>query len=183
MSPGRIRSRPRLPSRRLARGSRGFVLGSLWLRVVTSWRAAALDRELAAGADPMESDELSLRVGRLGSARTRARLACSLRGAVELADRQWEPLSLPSAMIRRAEVRANRELLLELAERLRTTGPLGAGGLAMASVLIADRASPLYRESAARSLTVAAFEALVALERGHLTASTTDSRTRRTSPG
>lgn len=38
----------------------------------------------------------------------------------------------------------------------------------MASVLIVDRASPLYRESAARSLTVAAFEALVALERGHL---------------
>jgi hypothetical protein len=77
----------------------------------------------------------------------------------------------------------NREVLLELAERLRSTGPLGAGGLALTSVLIADRGSPLYRESAARSLTVAALEALAALERGHLTASTTDSRARRTSPG
>lgn len=74
------------------------------------------------------TDDVAAAIARCGgSARTRARLACSLRGAVELADRQWEPLSLPSAMIRRAEVRANRELLLELAERLRTTGPLGAG--------------------------------------------------------
>ena len=104
-----------LPTRRLARRSRGFVLGGVWLRFVTWSRASALDRELAGGADPMQSDELSLRVGQLRSAKRRARLACALRGAVELADR---PLMMPPAPIRRREIQANRELLLELAERL-----------------------------------------------------------------
>jgi hypothetical protein len=56
-----------LPSRRLARRSRGLLLGGIWLRVVTRWRAPVLDRQLANGIDPMQSDELSLRVGQLGS--------------------------------------------------------------------------------------------------------------------
>lgn len=175
MKAGRISTRRWLPRWRLARRSRGLVLGGVWLRCQTWWLAQDLDRRLAHGADPMESDELSLRVGQLGSARTRARLACALRGAVELADRQPDPLRMPLGPIRRSEIRANRELLLELAERLRTARPLGVEGLAMTSLLIDDAPSPLYHDDASRSLTVTAFEALVALERGHRTASTTDS--------
>ena len=175
MRTGRIRTRRWLPGRSLARRSRGLLLGGVWLRGRTWWRAYDLDRQLARGADPLESDELSLRAGQLGSARTRARLACALRGAVELADRQPDPLRMPLGPIRRSEIRANRELLLELAERLRTARPLGVEGLAMTSLLIDDAPSPLYHDDASRSLTVTAFEALVALERGHRTASTTDS--------
>src|ERR687895_168843 len=52
-----------LPSGRLARRTRGPLLGGLWLRVLTKWQAADLDRRLAAGADPMQSDELSLSDG------------------------------------------------------------------------------------------------------------------------
>ena len=78
----------------------------------------------------MDSDELSLRVGQLGSARSRARLACALRGAVELADRQPEPFGMPRSQIRRTEIRASRELLLELAERVGSRGPVGVEGLA-----------------------------------------------------
>jgi hypothetical protein len=175
MKAERIPTRGWLPGRSLARRSRGLLLGGVWLRCRTRWRAYDLDRQLARGADPMESDELSLRVGQLGSARTRARLACALRGAVEPDDGQPDPLRVPPAPIRRTEIRANRELLLELGECLRASRPLGVEGLAMTSLLIDDAPSPLYHEDASRSLTVTAFEALVALERGHRTASTTDS--------
>jgi hypothetical protein len=63
----RIGTRRWLPSRRLARRSRGPLLGGIWLRVHTQWRAAELDRQLANGTDPMLSDELSLRAGQLAA--------------------------------------------------------------------------------------------------------------------
>jgi hypothetical protein len=169
---GRIRIRRWLPSRRLARRSRGLVLGGIWLRWRTWVRAQELDGLLARGADPMDSDELSLRVGQLGSPRSRARLACALRGTVELADRQPEPFGMPRSQIRRAEIRASRELLLELAERVDSRGPVGVEGLGLTSLLIGDRASPLYDGDARRSLPATAFTALVALERGCPTANT-----------
>lgn len=118
----------------------------------------------------MQSDELSLRVGRLRSAKNRARLACALRGAVETADRPANPLRLPPSLIRRREIRANRELLLELADRLdddSASGPPGVQGLAMTSLLIGDGSSPIYHEDPQRPLRLATFEALVALEPGH----------------
>lgn len=168
----RIGTRRWLPSRRLARRSRGLVLGGVWLRFATWRRAYDLDRELAGGADPMRIDELALRVGQLGSTRSRARLACALRGAVELADRPPDPLRLPATRIQCSEVRANRELLLELAECLGTDRPLGVEGLAMTSLLVHYARSPLYNKDASRSLTGSACEALVALERGSPSATT-----------
>jgi hypothetical protein len=153
-----------LPSRRLPRRSRGLVLGGIWLRWRTRAHRQELDGRLARGADPMDSDELSLRVGQLGSARCRARLACALRGAVELADRQPEPFGMPRSQIRQAEIRASRELLLELADRVDSRGPVGIEGLGLTSLLIGDRASPLYDGDARRSIPAAAFTALVALE-------------------
>ncbi|MGH2802661.1 MAG: hypothetical protein ACRDL4_06400, partial [Thermoleophilaceae bacterium] len=134
----RIRHR----SQPLPQGSRGLLLGGLRLRWIVWRRLHELDRQLADGVDPMQSDELSLRLGQLGSARIRARLACGLRGAVEFADRPRELLSPP--LVRRNEIRTSREVLLELAERLGTGGPLGVEGLALASLLLGDGASPLY---------------------------------------
>jgi hypothetical protein len=151
------------------------VLGGIGLHWRTRVHRQELDGRLARGADPMESDELSLRVGQLGSARSRARLACALRGAVELADRQPEPFGMPRSQIRRAEIRASRELLLELAERVDSRGPVGLEGLALTSLLIGDPASPLYDGDARRSLGAAVFTALVALERGCPTVKTIDS--------
>jgi hypothetical protein len=55
---------------------------------------------------------------------------------------------------------------LELAERV-CSGPVCAQGLAMTWRLVGDGSSPLYREQARRPLSVAAFEALTALERGY----------------
>jgi hypothetical protein len=122
----------------------------------------------------MKSDELSLRVGQLGSAKSRARLACGLRGAVELANRHPDPLRTRPLLGRREEIRANSELLLELAERLSSSEPLGVEGLALISHLVGDVSSPLHDKRASRPLNVIACEALVGLEHGQRTAPTAD---------
>ena len=154
--------------------ARGPFLGGFWLRCTTRWRARELDRQLAAGADPMQSDQLSLRVGQLGSSGSRRRIACALRGAVALAERDAYPVMVAAPRIQRAAVRASGGLLLEIAERLLSCEPVGVRGVAMASQLIEDRRGPLYREDAACPLTVTAFEALVALDRGLRTISVSD---------
>ena len=154
-----------LQNRRLARRTRGPLLGGIWLRVLARWGARELDRQLAKGTDPMLSDELSLRVGQLRSAKRRARLAAALRGAVELANGHHEPLI--TTRLRLPEIKANQELMLALADRIRDDEPPYVRGLAMTSLLVGDRSSPLYRTHARRPLSAAAFEALTALERGH----------------
>jgi hypothetical protein len=165
----RIGRRRWLPSGRLARRSRGPLLGGIWLRVLTRWRANELDRRLADGTDPMLSDELSLRAGQLGSARTRVRLACALRGAIELANGYRRPLI--ATRLRRPEIQENHELLLALADRLHDGEQLGVQGLAMTARLVNDRSSPLYRSGVGGSLPATVAEALAALERGQRTAS------------
>jgi hypothetical protein len=160
----------RLPSR-LAQRSRGPLLGGMWLRVLTRWRAADLDRQLANGTDPMQSDELSLRVGQLGSAGRRTRLSHALREAVALAKGKRAPLI--TTRLRRAEILENDDLLLALADRLRDGEPLGIQGLAMTARLVTDRTGPLYRSGLSSSLPARALEALIALDRGHRTARTT----------
>jgi hypothetical protein len=172
MKTARIGRRRWLENRRLRRRSRGPLLGGIWLRVLTRWRAHELDRQLANGTDPMLSDELSLRVGQLGSTRRRVRLAFALRGAVELANGHRSPLI--TTRLRRPEIRENHELLLALADRLCDGEPLGVQGLAMTACLVNDRSSPLYRSGLGGSLPATVMEALAALERGHRTASTTD---------
>ena len=164
----RLPRRRWLPSRTLARRSRGPLLGGLWLHARTRWSCADLDRRLAGGADPMLSDELSLRVGQLGSAGARSRLATALRGAVDLASGHHQPLT--RTRLRRPEIQENEGLLLALADRLRGPERLGVQGLALAARLVDDRSSPLYRSGPGGSLSETASEALAALERGHWTA-------------
>ena len=165
----RLRPRLRLPSRSLARRTRGPLLGGVWLRVLTRWRAANLDRQLAKGIDPMRSDELSLRVGQLGSAGTRYRLAVAARRAVETANGRHPPLI--STRLRRPVIRENEDLLLTLADRLGNDEPLGVEGLAMTARLVNDHSSPMYRAGASLRDTLS--DALTALERGHRTAGST----------
>jgi hypothetical protein len=165
-----IRRFPRGPSQ-LPRCWRGLLLGGVRLRLLAWRRAHDLDRRLAAGADPMRSDELSLRVGQLGSPGSRDRLAHALRNAVEIANGHHAPLM--KTRLRRAEIREDDELLLALADRLRDGEPLGVQGLAMTARLIKDRSGPLYRAGVNGSLSATALKALAALERGQRTAGTT----------
>jgi hypothetical protein len=159
-------SRDWLPRGRLARRTRGLLLGGLWLRYVTWRRERELDELLARGVDPVSSDELSLRAGQLASSRRRGRFACVLRGAVELADAPYDPWRLGRPAIPRAKVRENRDLLLELADRLRAAGYLGVQGLALTSLLVRDGVSPLYSKAARSSLKASISQALLALDQG-----------------
>ena len=161
-----------LPSGALPQRSRGPLLGGVWLHCHTRWRAHKLDAALAAGANPIQSDELSLRVGQLRSASSRTRVAAVLRGAVELAQRQSDPLRVPPPDMRRA-IRENRTLLLELAARIAADDFLGAEGLAASARLVHDRTSPLNSESASHSLATRAQNALDALE-GHAAENATE---------
>lgn len=165
-----LRARHRsLPRRTLPRRSRGLFIGGIWLRCVTRWRARELDRRLAAGADPIESDSLALRVGQLGAPASRAQLARAIRAAVRLAHEYQAPW--PTLGLRGEQVRRNGELLLALADRVGDGEPVGVRGLAMTNLLLYDRRGPLFSERA-RPLSVAAFEALVELDRGLRVAST-----------
>jgi hypothetical protein len=131
-------------------------------------KAPELDRQLANGIDPMGSDELSLRMGQLGSRATRVRLASALRQGVQVASGQHPPLL--ATRLRRAEFQENEELLLALAERLRDGEPVGVQGLARTARLVDPRSGALYRSGPSGSLATAASKALSSLERGHLTA-------------
>jgi hypothetical protein len=115
----------------------------------------------------MQSDELSLRVGQLGSVAHRSRLAVALRGAVEMANGRHPPLV--TTRLRLPEIEENEELVLALADRLRGGEPLGVEGLAMTSRLVHDRSSPLHRAGRG-ALPTALVDALAALERGQWTA-------------
>src|SRR5215211_4172589 len=140
-------SRDWLPRGRLARRTRGLLLGGVWLRCVTWRQARQLDEQLARGTDPIASDELSLRAGQLASGRSRGRFACVLRGAVELADAPFDPGRIGRPVVRRAHVQENRGLLLELAQRLRAGGILGVQGFAITSPLALDGVLPMYSTS------------------------------------
>jgi hypothetical protein len=170
MSASRAGTRSWRPTRRLPRGWRGLVLGGLRLRRRVKRRARDLDRQLAAGVDPMRSDELSLRVGQLGSAGARQRLEGALRRVIGLACSQPGPLARRSGAW---EIQANQALLLELADAVGSDAPVGIQGLAKTWLMVHDDApSPLYHRDASRPVAEAAIEALEALGRGHRTAGT-----------
>jgi len=149
--------------------SRKWLLGGVLLRYATVRKGRQLDELLARGTDPIASDELSLRAGQLASARIRGRFACVLRGAVALADAPYDPARLGPPVIRRAQVQENRELLLELAERLGTRRHLGVQGLALTSLLVGDGVSPLFSTAGRGSLTASVNAALLALDQAWAT--------------
>jgi hypothetical protein len=157
-----IADRKRRPRGHSVGRSRGLVLGGMWLRFRTWRKASTLDDELARGTDPLRSDELSLRTGQLRSLKSRARLARSLLGALELADREPPAAPAVARLIRRSQVRDCRALLLELVERLHDDWPPSAQGLAKISQLVTQGDSPLY-EHAERSLRDSLRSALLAL--------------------
>ena len=126
-----------------------MLLGGLGLRWRTRWREDELDAQLAGGADPLESDELSLRAGQLRSSETRGRLAVVLEMAVELTEG-----SPADESTRRDEIRVCRTLLLDLAGCVRQATLSDVQGLAMTSLLVNDVASPLRSSGSTESLSL-----------------------------
>ena len=133
-------------------------LASPWLRLLVLTHRDGLDRELAQGVDPISSSALELRAEQL--VRRRARLAVRVEAVLEAAGRR--PVFTAAAPVRRAQVLVCSDDLLALARRLSDDRPVDVQGVAMASVLLSDGASPLYAGD--RSLAHAVRAARLALD-------------------
>jgi hypothetical protein len=105
-----------------------------------------------------------LRAQRLGQARTRFRLAKRIRWSVREAER-YSSSHVPADEQTAGEaVRANRDALLALADRLEARPPHRLRGLAMVSHLVHDASSALYSGAGAHPLGVAVEAAQAALD-------------------
>jgi hypothetical protein len=105
----------------------------------------SLDRQIAAGCPYGWSATVSLRASQLSSREARRDVALRLRGVVADADRGGSPRARFSEVILHRAVRADRELILGLAERLEAGGPASARSVALAQALLTDGVeSPLF---------------------------------------
>jgi hypothetical protein len=134
----------------------------------TRWRsrrhAPELDQLLAQGADPLASDELLCRAQMLAEPYCRIGLADTIETVVRLVDNgSPQGIGLPR-ILRRDVIRRNRRLLLTLADRLRSQGPLDLRGLARAELLVSFGDSAMYRGPGARTLRVQLVGLLAALD-------------------
>jgi hypothetical protein len=127
-----------------------------WQRILASFQAARLDRELARGASPEASASLAVRAAWLTSSQVRRDLAASLRGILATAGEPvaavWPrspigPARTPRVPVRTARISRSAQLLGEVTSRLLQPGPVPVRGVAMVSQLLADGAGPLYREA------------------------------------
>jgi hypothetical protein len=143
----------------------GLKRPSLRLRLRTWRKGMDLDAKLAEGVEPARSPELTLRAQQLASPRMRAELAFRVSRAVELADCGFEPATMTARIpIRRTRVRACRQWLLQIAQRLGDDGPPAVRGLAMTALLLEDRRGPLYAEGPPEEFERRVRATLVALD-------------------
>jgi hypothetical protein len=132
------------------------------------WRArrhaAELDQLLAEGADPLATDELLCRAQLLTEPNCRLGLADTIETVVRLVD-HGSPQGIGSPRIlRRDTIRRNRRLLLRLAARLRSDGPLDLRGLARAELLVSFGDSVMYQGPGPTTLRVQLVDLLAALD-------------------
>ena len=122
---------------------------------------ASLDRQLAAGVPPESS--------RLLAARARDIVTLPRRQALA---RDWEHLlrvardATPgqARRVRTAPVARDVQAIRELTERLGAPLPVGARGVAMATVLLTDATGPVYNQHSHESLTSALEAAIEQLD-------------------
>jgi hypothetical protein len=136
----------------------------LRVRLRSHLKAAELDEALAAGADPLASEQLLWRAQQLTEPRRRLELAETLQQIVDEVD-LGRPQELDGRQtMRRDVIKTNRALLLVLAERLRADDPLALRGLAMVELLVSYGDGPLYRGPSPLQLKFNLLEALAALD-------------------
>ncbi len=137
------------------------MMNATALRLRTWWRQADLEERLAHGADPAHDPRLSLRAEQLCSRASRRRIAEALAIALNETRKTFSiSARLP---LRRSDVRACADDIVALAARLGDDRPIDPQGAAMASRLVFDGISPLYREGAV-SLRYAVRSARLALD-------------------
>jgi hypothetical protein len=133
------------------------------LRLEVFLRRGKLDRQIASPGTCELTDALSLRICQLTEAGMRRRTARELRGVVERVDDREPGLVISAVVIEPAAVRAGREALLGLAERLESSAPVSARGVALARGLLTEADSPLYDPYCERTVNEAVFEVQDAL--------------------
>jgi hypothetical protein len=122
---------------------------TLITRLRARMRRLELDHELAGGADPAASPLLAARAAQLVAAGARHRLAAALERFVLTAE---APPARVRVLPRRHAVDANRQRMLELAARLRTSGLLYARGIAMLELVLIDGSGPAYTDARGEGL-------------------------------
>jgi hypothetical protein len=140
---------------------------SWWTRLWVRWKRLDLDSALADGANPVTSEEFALRAQQLADSTNRERLAAGLENLFHLATTGPGPgatTAMAVSSFDRCRVAANQAELAALATKLRSAGPHGVRGLAMASVLYEDSGSPLYARTDIDRLKPAVHRAIAALD-------------------
>ncbi len=131
-----------------------LVRAAAWLR------SSKLDRALSEGSDPTASVQLAARAAQLTARPTRDQVAAGLeRMALTVDD---PPGRLRIRPARQAAV-LNRSALLDLAQVLRGSGPVYAGGVARARLLVIDGTGPAYTDRRGEALALALELAATAL--------------------
>jgi hypothetical protein len=133
------------------------------LRLVARCRRNALDERLAQGHEPSADPVLALRADQLCSRRSRAVLADTIVGIVDMAYER--PLPAESPRLDRDAIVASETWLLDLAGRLRRDPEVSPLAVARARKLVDDKTGPLYSsELPGRSLRNEVRAALAALD-------------------
>jgi hypothetical protein len=143
-----------------SRGRRAVSLRAGFAPRVRLWLTRGrLDQEIVTGHPWNSGAATALRAHQLSDLRTRRRLARNFRGIVAYADRvEGRPL-FSAVVIDRAAVRADREAILGLAERLEAEDPVNPRGIVLARRLLTDGIdSPLYNHRCGRTVVAAVWE-------------------------
>ncbi len=128
-------------------------------RFAARWQSGRLDRALAGGTPPEASRALALRAQHLTEPEQRRSLAQALRRIVREAHER-RPIVTGRVMPSRVSVTAAREELSLLADALDEPGPVAAGGVAQAALLLIDGTGPLYNPWSAKRLGAGAARAV-----------------------
>ncbi|MEA2198886.1 MAG: hypothetical protein QOJ25_2937 [Solirubrobacteraceae bacterium] len=137
------------------------------LRLRVWLRRPRLDRELARGRGYKTSPALALRARQLVETSTRRRAARNLRDIVNYAERAAAGRIISAVVIERAAVRAGREALLGLADRLDGTAPVSPRGVARVQILLTDGCeSPLFNPHTGYTVVDAVWQAAELLGAG-----------------
>jgi hypothetical protein len=135
----------------------------LSVRIRVRLRRFSLDQQLARGADPCSSLEVARRAEELCQPKLRRGLSADIERAVDAASvppPRWLTAAIPMS---RRSIKHCRPLLLEVAEELRSPGPVYARGIALVRLLLVDGYSPLYVPSEPQQLEEAVLRAHAAL--------------------
>ena len=133
-------------------------LRAFGLRMRVWWSTDSLTRRLAAGAPSVDSRELALRAGQLTAKRTREVVAASIDDLLQQSNRP-RPGHSSQVPVSYAMVRAVRDELAELAERVREPGPIRPQGMALTVLLLSDVEQPLFGVGTAEELAGAIIHA------------------------